>query len=254
MSTNKTATKLRIVIADDHPSIRENLRYLVNAEVDFEVVGVAKDGVSALQMALALRPDVLVLDYSLPDYDGLSVARAVRSGGSRARVILYTMNTEAIAHADRSVVDACVSKDASPALLLDSIRGHRAPAQRRQRVLVVEDDPEIRGVMRAALEDDGLEIIETGDGFEALAECERQAPGVVVLDLGLPHMSGEEFVTAYRRLKTPEAPIVVVSARSGGQRIADELGAAAFVAKPFSIQALSETVRRVSATHPHATA
>ena len=249
MSKNEIAPRLRIVIADDHPSIRENLRYLLNAERDSEVVGVAKDGVSALQMALGMRPDVLVLDYGLPDYNGLSVARAVRSGGCVARVILYTMDSDAIASSDRSVVDACVSKDASPALLLDSIRGLRAPA--RPRVLVVEDDAEIRGVIRAALESEGLEIIETGDGFEALAECERWAPGLVVLDLGLPHMSGKEFVTAYRGLRTQEAPIVVVSALNDGQRIAKELGAAACFAKPFSIQALSETVRRVSATQPH---
>jgi CheY-like chemotaxis protein len=205
-------------------------------------------------MALALRPDVLVIDYGLPDYDGVSVARAARSGGSSARVILYTMESDAIAHADRSVVDACVSKDASPTVLLDAIRGRRAPAGRRQRVLVIEDDVELRGVMRTALEDDGLVIIETGDGFAALAECERQAPEVVVLDLGLPRMSGAEFVAAYRRLPTRVAPIVVVSARNDGQRIAKELGAAAFVAKPFSIQALSETVRRVSAAQPHAAA
>jgi DNA-binding NarL/FixJ family response regulator len=169
MLNNANAPKLRIVIADDHPSIRANLRYLLNAEADFEVVGVVKDGLSALQMALAVCPDVLVLDYGLPDYDGLSVARAVRRGRSTARVILYTMESDAIAHADRSGVDACVSKDASPSVLVDSIRGQqRARARKRQRVLLVEDDAEIRGVMRAALEDDELEIIEAADGFEAL--------------------------------------------------------------------------------------
>ena len=254
MSKTKLAQRLRIVIADDHPSIRENLRYLLGAEADFEVVGVAKDGVSALQMALGLRPDVLVIDFSLPDYDGLSVARAVRSGGSEARVILYTLACDAVTRADRPFIYQCVSKDAPLSVLLESVRGHPAPAQPRPRVLVVEDDAVIRGVMRAALEDDGLDIIETADGFEALAECERHAPGVVVLDLGLPNMSGQEFVAAYRRLRTPDAPIVIVSARRDGPQIAKDLGAAAFFAKPFSIQALSETVRRVSAPPRHAVA
>lgn len=252
MLNNTRAPRLRIVIADGHPSIRENLRYLLNAEADFEVVGVAKNGVSALQMALAACPDVLILDYRLPDYDGLSVARALRRGRSPVRVILYTMDSDAIAHADRSGVDDCVSKDASPTVLLNSIRRQRTPARKRQRVLLVEDDEDIRGVMRAALQDDELEVIEAADGFEALAECERRAPGVVVLDLGLPHMSGEEFVTAYRQLRTPKAPIVVVSALSDGQQIAKGLGAAAFFAKPFSVEALIETVRRVSAEQPHA--
>lgn len=245
---------LRIVVADDHPSIRENLRYLLDAEADLEVIGVAKDGVSALRLALGLRPDVLVIDYELPDYDGLVVARALRAAASGTRVILYTMNSEVFAYAKRPDVDAYVSKDASPSLLLDSIRGHGQPAPRRsQRVLVVEDDAETRGVMRAALENDGLEIVETGDGFEALAECERQAPGVVVLDLGLPNMSGQEFVTAYRQLRTVSAPIVVVSAHNDGRQIARDLGAAAFLPKPFSLEELSRVVRGASAARPNAT-
>lgn len=239
--------RLRVVIADDHPSIRENLRYLLNAESDLEVVGVAKNAVSALQMALGLLPDVLVVDYELPDYDGLSVARAVRGSGHGTRVILYTMSAEGLASAKPPEVDACVSKDAAPSLLLDAIRGQRRPApQRHPSVLVVEDDVEIRSVMRLTLEDEGFEIIETGDGFEALAECERQVPGVVVLDLGLPRMSGEAFVTAYRQLKTGGGPIVVVSASGEGRQVAARLGAAAFLPKPFSLAELSQAVRRAA--------
>jgi len=254
MRATANKPRLRIVIADDHPSIRENLRYLLDAEADLEVVGVAKNAVSALQLAMGLRPDVLVIDYELPDYDGLSVARAVRGACHGTRVILYTMTSEVVTHAKRAEVDACVSKAAAPGVLLDAIRGQRAPAApKRARVLVVEDDAEIRSVIRLTLEDDGFEIIETGDAFEALAECERQAPGVVVLDLGLPRMSGQEFATAYRQLRTGKAPIVVVSARNEGRQVATDLGAAAFLPKPFSLEELSLAVRRVAPTQPSAT-
>ena len=246
--------RVRVVIADDHPSIRENLRYLLDAEADLEVVGVAKDGVSALQMAMGLRPDVLVIDYELPDYDGLSVARAVRGAGYGTRVILYTMTSEVVAYAKRPEIDACVSKAAAPRVLLEAIRGQRTPAQTKHpRVLVVEDDAEIRSVMRLTLEEDGFEIIETGDGFEALAECERQAPGVVVLDLGLPNMSGLEFATAYRQLRTGKAPIIVVSARYEGRQVAKDLDAAAFLRKPFSLEELSQAVRRAAPVQPSPT-
>jgi len=246
--------RLRVVIADDHPSIRENLRYLLDAEPDLEVVGVAKDAVSALQMALALRPDVLVIDYELPDYDGLSVARAVRNAGHGTRLILYTMTSEIVAYANRAEVDACVSKAAAPRVLLEAIRGQGTSAQTKHpRVLVVEDDAEIRSVMRLTLEDDGFEVIETGDGFEALAECERQSPGVVVLDLGLPNMSGQEFATAYRHLRTSKAPIVVVSARMEGRQVAKDLDAAAFLPKPFSLEELSRVVRRAAPMRPSPT-
>ena len=248
MSNSTSQRRLRIVIADDHPSIRENLRYLLQAEADLEVVGVARDAVSALRMTLGLSPDVLVVDYDLPDYDGLSVARAVRSGRSATRVVLYTMNTDVCAGATRLELDACVGKAEAPRLLFEAIRGSPPPAApTRPRVLVVDDDADIRAVIRGALEQDGLVVSESGDGFAALAECERQAPGVVVLDLGLPTMSGQEFVAAYRQLKTRAAPIVVVSAMNDGRQIAQQLGAAAYLPKPFSIAALSDAVRRAYA-------
>jgi len=234
-------------VADDHPSVRENLRYLLGAEADFEVVAVAEDGESAGRLVGDLRPDVLVIDYDLPDIDGLSVARTLRRERSEARIILYTANREVCGWAQRSGVDVCVSKDDPPAALIHSIRvlgrmRSRTPA----RVLIVEDDPEVRQVMRVALEDDEREIVEASDGFEALAQCKRRAPGVVVLDLGLPQMSGEEFVAAYRRMPSHEAPIVVVSAVRDGRRIAKDLGAAAFIAKPFSVDELAAVVQRVT--------
>src|SRR5258708_3985179 len=58
--------RVRILVADDHPSIRENLRYLLNDEDDFEVVGVARDGGDALATTIALEPDVVVLDERMP--------------------------------------------------------------------------------------------------------------------------------------------------------------------------------------------
>jgi DNA-binding NarL/FixJ family response regulator len=120
--------RLRIVVADDHPSIRENLRYLLNAEADLHVVGAARDGASAVRMALELRADVLVVDYDLPDHDGLSVARALRQAGSSTRVVLYTMENDIAPYAAQSWVDAWVSKDASPAVLMEAIRRLPRPA------------------------------------------------------------------------------------------------------------------------------
>jgi DNA-binding NarL/FixJ family response regulator len=114
--------RIRIVVADDHPSIRENLRYLLNAEADLDVVGVARDGASAIRMALELRADVLVVDYDLPDHDGLSVARALHEGGSSTRIVLYTMENDIAPYTAQSRVDALVSKDASPKALIEVIR------------------------------------------------------------------------------------------------------------------------------------
>ena len=117
------ARTLRIVVADDHPSIRENLRYLLNAELGFVVVGVAKDGHDALRLVHATRPDVLVLDSEMRDLSGLEVARTLRDDSSRVGIVFYTLDSGACVQARAIGVEACVTKDSAPSMLIDAIRG-----------------------------------------------------------------------------------------------------------------------------------
>jgi DNA-binding NarL/FixJ family response regulator len=114
---------LRIVVADDHPSIRENLRYLLNAELGMVVVGVAKDGHDALRLVHATRPDVLVLDSDMRDLSGLEVAETLRRDGSRVGIVFYTLDSDACVQARGIGVDACITKDSAPSMLIDAIRG-----------------------------------------------------------------------------------------------------------------------------------
>jgi two-component system nitrate/nitrite response regulator NarL len=118
------ARTLRVVVADDHPSIRENLRYLLNSELGLVVVGVGKDGRDALRVVHATRPDVLVVDSDMPDLKGLQVAETLRSDGTEIGIVLYTLDGDACIDSAANGVDACITKDSSPAVLIDAI--HRA--------------------------------------------------------------------------------------------------------------------------------
>lgn len=117
------ARTLRIVVADDHPSIRENLRYLLNAELGMVVVGAAKDGHDALRLVHATRPEVLVIDSDMGDLRGLEVAETLRRDGTQIGIVLYTLDSEACVEARAVGVDACVTKDSPPSMLIDAIRG-----------------------------------------------------------------------------------------------------------------------------------
>jgi DNA-binding NarL/FixJ family response regulator len=119
--------RIRVLVADDHPSVRENLRYLINAEADLECVGVAKDGVAAVQLAQELLPDVLVLDEDMPGVDGLRVLKHLRREQPDVAVIMYTLDQEVCQAARMYGAVACVMKDDRYDVLLRAIRD-AAPA------------------------------------------------------------------------------------------------------------------------------
>jgi len=85
---------LRVLLADDHDLFREGLAGLINAEPDLEVVGQAVDGLEALEMALRLRPDILVMDINMPLSDGLEATRLIRLEWPEARILILTVHDE----------------------------------------------------------------------------------------------------------------------------------------------------------------
>ena len=111
-------------------------------------------------------------------------------------------------------------------------------------VLVVEDERKLRDLLRAMLEREGYTVISTGSGAEAIDVARRMLPDLVVLDLGLPDISGEDVARELRRFM--ETPIVMLTAKvTENDRIRGlELGADDYVTKPFSPR---ELVLRVQA-------
>ncbi|HEV8469455.1 MAG TPA: response regulator transcription factor [Candidatus Limnocylindria bacterium] len=114
--------RLRVLVADDHASVRENLRYLINAEADLECVGVVKDGARCIELCRELVPDVLVLDNTMPRADGVTVTRTLARGLPEIRVVMYTLDDEICPVARAFGAVACVSKDSPYEYLLQAIR------------------------------------------------------------------------------------------------------------------------------------
>ncbi len=84
----------RILLADDHDLFREGLAGLINSQPDLEVVGQAADGLEALSLARALRPDLILMDINMPVCDGLEGARLIRAEAGAARVVMLTIHDE----------------------------------------------------------------------------------------------------------------------------------------------------------------
>ena len=94
VATENGQAILRIVLADDHPVVREGLKLLVNAEPDMRVVGEAVDGETAWRAAKELRPDVLVMDLSMPVLGGADATERVRRDCPGVKVLELTVHEE----------------------------------------------------------------------------------------------------------------------------------------------------------------
>ncbi len=121
---------------------------------------------------------------------------------------------------------------------------------RRPRVLVVDDDPDIRLICSTNLTLDGFDVIEAGDGQEGLERLDEGAPDLVLLDISMPVLDGFELATAVRRnARTRHVPLVFLTGEA--TREAEEqalaIGAAGFFTKPFDPSAISRFISDVLA-------
>jgi two-component system KDP operon response regulator KdpE len=113
------------------------------------------------------------------------------------------------------------------------------------RVLVIDDEPQIRKFLRISLNAYGYEVIEAARGEDGLGKCATASPDLVILDLGLPDLDGHEVIARIREWS--KVPIIVLSVRTvEGEKVsALDRGADDYVTKPFGIQELLARVRAV---------
>jgi DNA-binding NarL/FixJ family response regulator len=86
--------KTRIVLADDHPIVLDGLRNLIRAEPDFELVGEASSGLTALKIVREQRPDVAVLDISMPELNGIMLSRRLATEMPALKLLVLTLHED----------------------------------------------------------------------------------------------------------------------------------------------------------------
>jgi DNA-binding NarL/FixJ family response regulator len=115
---------VRIVLADDHQMVREGVRMLLSLEDDLNIVGEAGDGESAVRLTQQLKPDLLLLDFLLPDFDGAEVMRRVRATLPDVRVLFVTgsLQRETVRYALGCGAEGYVLKASGSEELLAALR------------------------------------------------------------------------------------------------------------------------------------
>ncbi len=199
-----------VLVVDDDQNARELMERGLARE-GFRVI-TAPGGEEGLRLAKQFHPDVITLDVLMPGMDGWAVLRAIKNDPEVADipVIMVTMVD------DKDMGHALGAADYLPkpidrdrlATLLRKYQCHPGP------VLVVEDDPATREMMRRTLEQDGWQVMEAENGRVALERVGESAPALILLDLMMPEMDGFEFVAELRKNDDWRAiPIVVVTAK-----------------------------------------
>ena len=113
-----------VLIADDHAATRQALCSLFSSQEDFEVCGDAENGLEAVEIAQVLRPDLIVLDLSMPVMDGITAARALRQLMPAVPIIVFSEYSDVLSdrEARSEGISALVSKAEPVSVLLDEAR------------------------------------------------------------------------------------------------------------------------------------
>src|SRR5689334_21626099 len=122
---------LRVLLADDHVTVRHGLKLLIDSQPDMTVVSEASDGKAALEGALEIKPDVIVMDISMPGMNGLAATRQLKKKQPKAIIVTLTRHSDDAYMQEllRAGVSGYVLKQSAPNELLQAIRAAAAGGQ-----------------------------------------------------------------------------------------------------------------------------
>jgi len=168
--------RIRLLVADDHPVVRAGLRMLLATQSDMEVVGEAVDGQTAVERALELEPDVVVMDLTMEGMDGLAATREIVNRLPQTRVVVLTM------HDNEEYLRQALEAGASGYVLKEAVDTEIAVAIRVvQRGEVFLYPSFTRVLLGDLLQTGGTDDSSEQDGYELLSEREKEVLRLVAL-------------------------------------------------------------------------
>lgn len=116
--------KLRILLAEDHETVRRGIRLLIDEQVDMEVVGEADDGDTAVAMARSLKPDIVLMDISMPQTNGLKASKKLKEISPEIKILTLTRHKDSgyVQRLIQAGINGYVLKQSAPSELLNAIR------------------------------------------------------------------------------------------------------------------------------------
>jgi DNA-binding NarL/FixJ family response regulator len=177
---------IRLLLADDHRMLREGLRRSMTDE-GFEVVGEAENGEQAVRLAGELSPDVILMDVSMPECDGVEATRRIKSAGSSARIIMLTM------HADQAVLADAIRAGASGYLVKDCSTDEVAGAVR----MAAKGDTALSPQLAASMLDEvrRLDPANTPEDDRLVTKREEEVLQLIADGCSTPEVAAQLFIS-----------------------------------------------------------
>ncbi|MDQ2887022.1 MAG: response regulator transcription factor [Chloroflexota bacterium] len=159
--------KIRILLADDHTILRAGLKMMLNAQPDMEVIGEAQDGRQAIHEARRLQPDIVLMDITMPDLNGIEATREIKKVAPDVRVLILTMHEhdEYIFQALRAGASGYMLKEAADTELITALH------------VIRSGQFYLSPMAQSVMVGDYLQRVRTGeekDSYSSLTERERE--------------------------------------------------------------------------------
>ena len=251
---------IKVLIVEDEALVSEIVRRALES-AGYPVVGSAANGAEALEMALASRPDVVIMDIDLPDLDGLEVAHLLQAAKPLPIVVLTAHETpELIERAGAVGVGAYLTKPPNARELdrairisvarfaeLQSLRHEKATleAVSQPTVMFVDDDEEARQMYTLLLRRAGYTVVAVSSAEEALKRLDEMPADLVISDIMMPGLSGLDLLKKIRE-RRPDCAVILITAYANVEMAVQALRAGAFdyLTKPVETKKLLDTVAR----------
>lgn len=251
MPLNAAAKPPRVLIVDDGNALRALLCSLLSNE-GFKVVGDLDRGHAVLATVEKTRPDLVCLDYNLPDTDGITLLRQIHQAYPDIAVVMITGSHDPRLHAESAEAGAAgfLRKPFSQQQIVQELR-HVLHARQLMAgisplqalgtplsgkgVVIADDSAALRRLLSAILSSSGMEVLaEAENGQQAVDLTRRLRPDLLCLDIDMPVMNGLEALGQIHMMN-PKLPVMMITAHADKDTVkkAGELGARGYILKPY---------------------
>jgi putative two-component system response regulator len=244
--------KLRILIVDDSVVVRSVLsKELLRSGVE---VTQAENGQQALDIALSKELDLIITDVEMPVMGGIELCRKLKSNTRTQQIPIVILSSldkeEDIKRGYKAGASTYITKTQAKESLIETIETvlHKTTFQRGRMILVVDDSSTVRRLVEKGLKEVGFKVAQAENGRVALETLKNEKPDLILSDIDMPEMNGEDFCQAVHADPVQASiPFVVMSANNDRpiMRRMLQLGADAYLVKPFNIDQLVITVEKL---------